>query len=215
MELDMAEPIRIAIADDHALFRQGLRLLLELHDDIKVVGDTDRVDEVMPLLDRTPCDILLLDLQMDRSSMTDIKAFAKRARVIVVTASEIPDHAIEALRAGASGIILKRFASETLTEAIHAVAAGRVWTPPSLAADLAAEVRGCNEAVLTARELQVVRYVARGLRNAEVARHLFISEQTVKAHLNNIFQKIGVRDRVELALYALRRGIVTAQETGT
>lgn len=204
--------IRIAIADDHAMFRQGLRLLLELHDDVKIVGETDRADAIAQLVEQSGCDLLLLDLQMERSSLIDIQAAARRTKVAVLTASEVPEHAVEALRAGARGLILKRFAAETLIDAIHAIAAGQLWTPPELASRLAAEVQGGTPS-LTAREREVVRYVALGLRNAEVARKLFISEQTVKAHLNNVFEKVGVRDRVELALYAIRRGIISPGET--
>lgn len=205
-------PIRIAIADDHAMFRQGLRLLFDRHDDVELVGETDRADGIAALVESTGCDLLLLDLQLERSSLVDIEAAARRTQVAVLTASEVADHAVEALRAGARGLILKRFAAETLMEAIRAIAAGHVWTPPELAPRLAAELQG-RAASLTAREREVVRYVALGLRNAEVGRKLFISEQTVKAHLNNVFEKVGVRDRVELALYAIRRGIITPGET--
>lgn len=204
--------IRVAIADDHAMFRQGLRLLLDLHDDIEMVGETDRADGIADLVERSSCDLLLLDLQMERSSLSDIDGAARRTRVAVLTASEVPEHAVEALRAGARGLILKRFAAETLIEAIHAIVAGHVWTPPELAPRLAAELQG-NVPSLTSREREVVRYVSLGLRNAEVARKLFISEQTVKAHLNNVFEKVGVRDRVELALYAIRRGIISPRES--
>lgn len=209
----LSQPIRIAIADDHALFRQGLRLLLQLQEDIEVVGEADRVDDIEPLLERCACDVLLLDLRMDRSSMTSIRRLSQRTKVIVVTASEIPCHAVEALRAGAHGVVMKRFAADTLMEAVHAVLADQIWAPPDLLNNLAAEVRRPEEGLLTPRELEVVRHVALGLRNAEVARKLFISEQTVKAHLNNIFQKIGVRDRVELALYAVRMGVITPGES--
>ncbi len=204
--------IRIAIADDHAMFRQGLRLLLDLHEDVEIVGETDRADGVAELVESSGCDLLLLDLQMERSSLIDIQSASRRTRVAVLTASEVPEHAVEALRAGARGVILKRFAAETLIEAIHSIAAGEVWTPPELAPRLAAELQG-RVPSLTSREREVVRYVSLGLRNAEVARKLFISEQTVKAHLNNVFEKIGVRDRVELALYAIRRGIISPGET--
>lgn len=206
--------IRIAIADDHAMFRQGLRLLLELHDDVEVVGEADRADGVAALVESTGCDLLLLDLQMERSSLIDIESVTRRTQVAVLTASELPDHAVEALRAGARGVILKRFAAETLMIAIRAIAGGQLWTPPELAPRLAAELQGRTPS-LTPREREVVRYVALGLRNAEVARKLFISEQTVKAHLNNVFEKVGVRDRVELALYAIRRGIIAPGETDT
>jgi DNA-binding NarL/FixJ family response regulator len=204
----MSPPYRIGIADDHALFRQGLKSLLELQDDTVVVAETDRADEVAPMLAHTSCDLLLLDLQMDRNVLVDIPALAAHVRVIVVTASERPDDAVQAVKAGAQGVIMKRFAIETLMEAIRAVIGGEVWMPPSVQSYIAKGLRAAPVEVLTEREREVVRYVALGLRNAEVARKLFITEYTVKTHLNNIFQKIGVRDRVELTLYAARIGII-------
>jgi DNA-binding NarL/FixJ family response regulator len=204
----MTPPCRIAIADDHALFRQGLKSLLELHPETVVVAETDRADEIPAMLARTACDVLLLDLQLDRSVLGDVRGLAARVRVIVVTASERPEDAVEAVTAGAQGVVLKRFAIETLLEAIRAVTAGDVWMPPSAQSYIARELRAATVPVLTDREREVVRYVALGLRNAEVGRKLFIAEHTVKTHLTNIFQKTGVRDRVELALYAARTGLI-------
>jgi DNA-binding NarL/FixJ family response regulator len=152
--------LRIAIADDHALFRQGLKSLLALRDDMVIVGETDKVDGLAPMLAAAPCDVLLLDLQMDRTSLIEI------------------------------------------------VARGEVWMPPALQARLASDLREPAPDPLTPREREIVRNVALGLRNAEVARKLFISEDTVKTHLNNVFQKIGVRDRVQLTLYAIRLGMI-------
>jgi DNA-binding NarL/FixJ family response regulator len=208
----VATPLRIAIADDHALFRQGLKSLLALRDDVAVVGETDRVDGLGPLLASTPCDILLLDLQMDRSSLVEITALAARVKVIVVTASEQPEDALAVIRAGASGVVFKRFAIEQLMDAIDAVANGQVWMPPALQARIASELREPAPDPLTPREREIVRHVALGLRNAEVAKKLFISEDTVKTHLNNVFQKLGVRDRVQLTLYAIRFGLIDIHE---
>lgn len=204
--------LRIAIADDHALFRQGLRSMLALQDGISVVAEVDRAGALAPLLEQTPVDVLLLDLQMERSSLADIEALSGRASVVVVTASERPEDALGALRAGARAIVFKRFAIETLMTAIEAVVQGHVWMPPALQAELAAQLRSPGSQRLTPREREIVRHVALGMRNAEVARQLFISEVTVKTHLNNIFQKLEVRDRVELTLYAIRTGIVGANE---
>lgn len=208
----MTSEIRVAIADDHALFRQGLRSLLELLDGVVVVAEADRADDIGPMLERVSCDVLLLDLQMDRNALIDIGDFARRLKIVVVTASELADDALAAIRAGAHGVVFKRFAVETLMEAVDAVVRGDVWMPPSLQKQLAANLRGDVTVVLTAREREITRYVALGLRNGEVAKRLFISEQTVKTHLNNIFQKLGLRDRVELTLYAVRTGIVGSHE---
>ncbi len=202
-------PIRVAIADDHALFRQGLRSLLTLRPEMTVVAEADRVDALHPMLADVDCDVLLLDLQMDRSSLADIGQLASKTRVIVVTASEHPEDALAAIRAGASGVVFKRFAVETLVDAIRTVADGRVWAMPTLHG--AEAVEPALEP-LTAREREIVRHVALGLRNAEVATRLAIREDTVKTHLNNVFQKLGVRDRVQLTLYALRRGLIGMHE---
>lgn len=209
----MTDRIRIVIADDHTLFRQGLQSMLRLEDDMAVVAEAARIADLYALLDRTPCDVLLLDLQMERSCLGDIEALAGRVgSVIVVTASERADDALAAVRAGARGIVFKRFALETLTEAIHAASQGQVWMPPALQARLATLLRLPVTEQLTPREREIVREVALGFRNTEVAQRLFISEVTVKTHLNNIFQKLGVRDRVGLALYAIRVGLIGIDE---
>jgi len=205
-------PLRIAIADDHALFRQGLRSQLRLQAGLVVVGEVDRADELAAMIAATPCDILLLDLQMERSALIDIKALAERVSVIVVTASERAEDALAALRSGARAVVFKRFAIETLMDAIAAVVDGNVWMPPALQKYLAARLNEPPEEPLTPREVEIVRHVAMGLRNAEVAERLSISEVTVKTHLNNIFQKLGLRGRTALALYAIRMGLVGVQD---
>ncbi|HUI27562.1 MAG TPA: response regulator transcription factor [Candidatus Kryptonia bacterium] len=204
----MRGPIRVVIADDHLLFRQGLKSLLKPEPEVVIVGETERADEVMALLTRTPCDLLILDLQMERSSLADVESLAARVPVLVLTASETAADALAAIRLGARAVVLKRFAVETLMDAIRTVIAGDVWMPPGLQTHLADQLRNPGANPLSAREEEVVRYVALGLRNAEVASKLSITEQTVKAHLNTIFRKLGVRDRIQLALFATRAGIV-------
>jgi len=208
----MTTPIRVIIADDHALFRQGLKSMLRLQPDVTVVAEVERASDLLPALEAEGCDVLLLDLQMERSALADIEALAERVAIIVVTASERPDDALSALRAGARAVVFKRFAIETLMTALRAVAGGEVWMPPALQAAVAAGLRGPGTGSLTRREREIVRHVALGLRNAEVGRELSISEVTVKTHINNIFQKLGLRDRVELALYAVRTGIIAVDE---
>ena len=204
--------LRVAIADDHALFRQGLRSLLSMRGEFTVVGEAERVDAVAGLLADAPCDVLLLDLQMDRDSLGEVEKLAAKAKVIVVTASERVEDALAAIRAGASGVVFKRFAVQTLMDAVRAVAEGQVWMPPNLQASMASALREPTRDPLTPREREIVELVAHGLRNAEVAKKLSITEDTVKSHLNNVFQKLNVRDRVQLTLYALRHGIVRASE---
>ena len=208
----MQTPLRIAIADDHALFRQGLKSQLRLRPGLVVVVEIERADQLLSAIAASPCDILLLDLQMERSSLVDIKALAERVAVIVVTASERAEDALAAIRSGARAVVFKRFAIETLMDAVAAVVDGNVWFPPALQKHLTARLDEPAEEALTPRETEIAKLVALGLRNAEVAARLAISEVTVKTHLNNIFQKLGLRGRTALALYAIRMGIVGVQD---
>jgi two-component system NarL family response regulator len=205
-------PLRIAIADDHALFRQGLKSQLRLRPGLVVVAEIERADQLLSVITASPCDILLLDLQMERSSLVDIKALSERVAVIVVTASERAEDALAAIRSGARAVVFKRFAIETLMDAVAAVVDGNVWFPPALQKHLTARLDEPAEEALTPRETEIAKLVAIGLRNAEVAARLAISEVTVKTHLNNIFQKLGLRGRTALALYAIRMGLVGVQD---
>jgi DNA-binding NarL/FixJ family response regulator len=207
-----SRPIRVVVADDHALFRQGLRSMLLLHPDVQIVAEVGTLAALAPALDRTPCDIVLLDLQMERSSLVEIESIAARARVLVVTASERVDDGVAALRMGAHGIVPKHCEMEALMAAIHAVADGETWMPPALQSVLAARLREPETERLTRREREVVRLVALGLRNGEIAARLSVSEVTIKTHINNVFQKLGLRDRVELTRYAIRIGLTGAHE---
>ena len=199
--------ITIAIADDHAIFRQGLKSLLKLQRGVVVVGEAARVDDIVPMLTRTPCDVLLLDFMMYRSVLGLVAELAKRTKVIILTASEHPEEGLAVIREGARAVVFKRFAMESLMEAVHSVLRGEIWMPPPLLTYMASGLRAAPHESLTAREREVIALVALGLRNAEVAKRLFISDETVKTHLNNIFRKLNVRDRVELAVYAIRAGI--------
>ena len=208
----MTGVLRIAIADDHAMFREGVKSLLRRRGDFRVVVEAERVDDIAPRLAATPCDVLLLDLQMDRSSLPAVAELARHAAIVVLTMSERPEDAITAIRAGAHAVVFKRFAIATLFEAIRSVAGGHVWLPPVLQDAVIAGLRADPIEPISRREREVIRHVALGQRNAEVARRLFISEETVKKHLNTIFHKLGLRDRVQLTLYAIQAGIVTPFE---
>ncbi|MBF6559200.1 MAG: response regulator transcription factor [Candidatus Binataceae bacterium] len=207
----MNPSIRVAIADDHALFRQGLKSLLLLQSELEVVAEIETAGQIAQTLDSFPCDILLLDLQMDLWTLPEIQSLARTVRIVVLTASERIEDAMAALKAGARAIVQKRFAVETLMEAIRAAFAGFIWMPPSVQAEIASQWESARANRLTARESEIITCVASGLRNAEVAERLSITEATVKTHLNNIFQKLGLRDRVELTLYAFRSGLIEPQ----
>jgi DNA-binding NarL/FixJ family response regulator len=204
----MTPPVRLILADDHELFRQGLRSLLLRQRDMQLVGEAETVDALFDKVASIPCDILLLDLQMDRWAMDEIGRLTAHARVLVLTADESTETAITAMCLGARAIVQKRYAIQTLMTAIRAVAGGLVWMPPALQNEMVGQRREVSPSSLTSRELEIVRHVARGLRNLEVAKRLAISENTVKTHLSNIFNKLEVRDRVELTLYAVRHRLV-------
>jgi two-component system nitrate/nitrite response regulator NarL len=203
----------LVIADDHALFRQGLKSLLSLQPDIEVDAEVEDADELEQVMAATPCDVLLLDLQMGRWMMQLIPRLAKRAAVVVLTASEGPEIGAAAIRLGARAVVHKRFAIETLMTALAAVKQGLVWMPPEVQTALA-NMQTSAARELTPREYEIVQCVGNGLRNAEVGDQLSITEATVKTHLNNIFQKLGLRDRLELARYAIRTGLVSATGQG-
>jgi DNA-binding NarL/FixJ family response regulator len=200
----------VIIADDHALFRQGLRSLLAL-ENVEVVAEVEQTTGLEAALVANPCDILLLDLQMEQWSMDRIAELARKTAVVILTADERVEIGLTALRLGARAIVHKRFAIESLMTANRAVTDGLVWMPPAMQAALVGQ-DGPAAKKLTPRESEIVRYVAVGMRNAEVAARLSLSESTVKTHLTNIFQKLGIRDRTELARYAIKAGLVTVHD---
>lgn len=204
----MQSPIRLIIADDHAVFRQGLKSLLATYDRFEVVAEVDRSEALEATVSRTPCEVVLLDLQMDQWVMNEIEGLSRRAIVVVLTASESSEDSAAALRLGARAVVQKRFALETLIAAMQAAVDGFVSSPPTTQAEFMDRSGNPTSNPLTEHESSIVRYVAEGLRNAEVAKLLSITEGTVKVQLNKIFHKIGVRDRVELAHYAYRKGLI-------
>src|SRR5262245_40515728 len=200
--------VRLIVADDHAMFREGLKGLFRYKSDFEIVAEVSRAEDVAPTLKAKPCDVLLLDLQMDRWVLQDVESLAQQTSFLVLTASERPADALAALKFGAAAVVQKRFAFETLIEAIEAVAQKQVWIPPSLQATITAQWRSAADPQLTGRESEIVRLVALGKTNAEVAEQLAITEGTVKTHLNNVFKKLGLRNRAELVHHALQRDLV-------
>ena len=204
-------PIRVILVDDHALFRQGLAALLRLEPDLDVIAEVERLADLDRVMTEVACDMLLLDLQMERWSMDEIPRLAKLASVIVLTATESAESGITAIRFGARAIVQKHFAIEYLVTAIRAVAEGHVWMPPAIQAAIVQQESPGAAKRLTSRESQIVRCVAMGMRNSEVAQRLAVTENTVKTHLSNIFEKLKIRDRQELTHYAIRTGLIRVQ----
>ncbi len=217
---DTAEDrIRIAIADDHPIFRDGLRKLLALEEDFDVVAEARDGKEVLDILQKDEPDVLLLDLKMPGldglSTLQRLQAQKSKTKVIVLTASEDESEYVAAMKFGTSGIVLKQTATELLIKSIRKVHAGEIWLDSRTTAavmkqfaspaDAAAKDR--ERSPLSQREREIVVLVAQGFKNKEIAERMFISEQTVKNHLHNIFDKLGVSDRLELALYAIHKNI--------
>ena len=211
--------VRVLIADDHAIFRDGLRKLLSPADNISIVGEAQDGVECIELLAKLKPDVLLLDLRMPRKDglavLEEVNFDNLPTRVIILTAAEDDRDVIRAMRLGARGVVLKQSASELLTRSIHKVADGEIWLDNHLTAEVIEAFKKSSESgqrrekpFLSDREREIVQLVAQGFRNREIGEKLFISEQTVKNHIHNIFDKIGVSDRLELALYAIHHGLI-------
>lgn len=214
---DAARKVRIVIADDHQIFRDGLRRLLESEPGFEVVGEAADGIDAVEVSQRARPDVLLLDLAMPRMSGIESLTHAglEHTRVILLTAAIEPAQVLRAVQHGARGIVLKDAATRQLIDGIHRVMDGKLLLGGDVADDLAAAVQqsgGQRERPfgLTARELEIIDAVAAGESNREVADRLSISLQTVKHHLTNIFDKTGTSSRLELALFAIRQGIVDA-----
>lgn len=216
--------IKVAIVDDHTLFREGIKRILSLEKDIEIVGEAFDGEEVLTLLTRCNPDIMLLDIKMERINglqvLPQIVEQYSSLKVILVTAQISLAESVRAIRDGARGIILKHAASEFLIKGIRRVFEGELWADTStmtqVVESLSRKYRverrpDKDRKELSERELEVVALVASGLRNKEIANKLFISEQTVKTHLSNIFQKLEINDRLELALYAMRNGLASSR----
>ena len=211
--------IRVLVADDHAIFRDGLRKLLNFDQEITIVGEAQNGEEAIKLIAKLKPDVLLLDLRMpDKDGLAvleEINFDTIPTRVVVLTAAEDDRDVIRAMRLGARGVVLKQSATELLIKSIHRVHAGEIWLDNRMTAEVLKAFSKSSEAgprrekpLLSGREKEVVQLVAQGFRNKEIGEKLFISEQTVKNHVHNIFDKLGVSDRLELALYALHHRLI-------
>lgn len=208
------ELISVMIADDHPVVRHGLRLLLELQEDIDFVGEAADGAEAVGLAERLLPDVVLMDLVMPEldgiEATRRIRTVSPSTQVIVLTSFAEDEKVFPAIKAGAAGYLLKEAQPQELLDAVRRVHRGEGLMHPSVAAKVMRELakRPEEEQPLTARELEVLRLLARGLPNKLIAQQLVISEKTVKTHVSNVLAKLHLSDRTQAALYAVRRKLV-------
>ena len=209
----MTDQIKVLIVDDHPVVRQGLRTFLDLQEDITVVGEAADGDSGVAAAEELRPDVVLLDLRMPGSDgMVALRRLHERgnpARVLVITSFTEPAAVLPAVRAGASGYVYKDIDPPALAAAIRSVHAGHMLLHPDVVRLLAAGEVAPAGSALTAREREVLAELARGRSNREIARGLSLSEKTVKTHVSAILTKLGVHDRTQAALQAVRTGLVS------
>src|SRR3954447_18836179 len=228
---DEKKMIRVVLADDHPIVRDGLRKLLTLEEDIEIVGEASDGREVVQVIQNTNPDILILDLRMPYmdglATLQALQQLERKVKVIVLTASEDKNEFVQAMKLGCSGIVLKQTAPELIVKSIRKVNSGEIWLDSHTTAAVMRQFAAPGELIggqpptrnrerspLSQREREIVGLVAQGYKNREMAEKMFISEQTVKNHLHNIFDKLGVSDRLELALCAIHKGLHLAERNG-
>jgi DNA-binding NarL/FixJ family response regulator len=215
-------PIRVFLADDHPVVRQGLRTFLDSRDGIEVIGEAGDGDTAVAAVERLRPDIVLMDLVMPGlggvAAIRHIHERVPDTRVVVLTSFASDDQVIPAVQAGAAGYLLKDVEPTGLEAAIRLVHEGEALLDPQIAGRVMEEVArpspGSDLSSLTPREREVLRLLARGLSNRELAETLVVSEKTVKTHVSSILMKLGVHDRTQAALLAVREGLVDASEAG-
>src|SRR5436190_3229984 len=218
-------PIKVVVADDHTLFREGIRRILSLERDILVVGEASRGDEVTKVVERARPDVLLLDLKMPKGDLVqtllEVNERNPATKIIVLTAYSEDENILNAAKGGARGYLLKGVDFPTLLQAIKAVHAGGLWIDKEMpSADVFQEIaHGQVNAApeikyddsldsLTKREKEILRLVAEGLTNEEIGKKIFISEKTVKTHLTNIFDKLKVNNRYKAELMIMGNRLI-------
>jgi two-component system NarL family response regulator len=219
---EVGDPVRVLVADDHALYRRGLEMVLAAEDDIDVVGEAgDGVEAIAKAKALLP-DIVLMDLRMPRrtgiEACSAIKDAAPATRIVMLTSSDEEADLFEAVRAGANGYLLKDVPGEDIADGLRSVMGGQSLISPSMAGALLTEFASLSRAAdtregprvpaLTPRETEVLKLVARGMGNREIAGVLFISENTVKNHVRNILEKLQLHSRMEAVMYAVKERIL-------
>ena len=218
----VVEPIRVLVVDDHVLFRRGLQMVLEQEPDIEVVGEASDGAEAVSAATETLPDIVLMDVRMPRrggiDACTVIHQTVPSAKIIMLTISDEEADLYEAIKAGAMGYLLKEISIEEVASAIRAVHGGQSLISPSMASKLLNEFATMIKKTdgrqqvpaprLTDREMEVLKLVAKGLNNREIAKQLFISENTVKNHIRNMLEKLQLHSRMEAVVYAVREKLL-------
>jgi DNA-binding NarL/FixJ family response regulator len=207
-------PLRIAIADDHRLMLDGIKRALETAPDIAVVGEAMSGEEMLELVPRVNPDVVILDLRMPKgdglTTLAQLRKDFPDLKVIILSMFEDPEHIDQALHQGAAGYVVKSINPLDLPSTIRQVVEGTVYHPRGRALDPgeAGGGSGTQATALTDRELSILRLVAEGLSNLDIASRLYVTEQTVKFHLSNIYRKLGVGNRTEATRYAYRNGMI-------
>jgi two-component system NarL family response regulator len=219
---DDSDVIRVLIADDQALFRRGLYVVLGTEERIEVVAEAEDGEAAIVKAEELAPDVVLMDVRMPRingiEAARQIRDILPSTRILMLTVSDEEDDLFEAIKAGANGYLLKEISVEEVAGAIHAVVQGQSLISPSMASKLlnefnslarqAADKEELPAPVLTARELEVLKLVARGMSNRDVADQLYISENTVKNHVRNILEKLHLHPRMEAVMYAVRKRLL-------
>jgi DNA-binding NarL/FixJ family response regulator len=214
------DTLKLLIVDDHAIFREGLRALLDMEEDFHVIGEASRGDEAVALVAEEAPDVILLDLHLpDGSGSTfcrDLRRASPKSKVLILSAYDEDKEVSEALISGASGYVLKTVGGERLADNIRSVHRGEVLLGPTVAAKVVQQLSRLQEETgrqeealnaLTPREREVFFLASRGLKNAEIAAELYLSEKTIKTHLRNIYNKLNLASKAELRLFAVKMGL--------
>ncbi len=216
--------IKVLIADDHSMIRQGLKQILELENDMTVIAQASDGSEAISLARQFKPDVILMDINMPGTNglqaIKDLKAEKSTARIIVLTMHEDREYLFKTLQFGAEGYVLKDAEPSVLIEAIRNVYKGRNYIQPNMTRELVREFNRVTlhekdkspDTSLTARELEVLGLITEGMINKEIAKKLYISEKTVKNHVSNIFRKLNVSDRTQAAIYAYKHNLKICQE---
>ena len=214
----MSEPITVLIVDDHAVVRQGVRTLLDMHPDLQVVGEAESAEDALRLIEELVPDVVLLDLVLPGMNGVEatrqMKQISPRTQIVVLTSYAEDEHIFPALRAGALSYLLKDIRPRELAESVRKAARGESVLHSRIAARMIQEVREAKRRVppafaeLTPRELEVLQLLADGQTNASIAEQLVLSEKTVRGYVSNILSKLHLEDRTQVAVFAWQQGLM-------